>query len=260
MRSNLVGRMFSLMLILMLGITVTLTMPPMAMAQRAPAQAFNPRDISGYWDLTVPAGSPNALSNNRPPMTPWGTEQFRKVRSEFSAAALGNKISAPKAEWNDPLAVCDPPGFPRMLWLPKTPGTRLLVTNDEVYQFFEFARTWRELWTDGRKLSTEAEPRWIGYSSARWDGNTLIVDSAGFMEASWLDQYGSPHSDELRVEERYRLVDKDHLELTMSVTDPKTYTAPWVSDKKTFVRVEKTTRSAFNDLSENFCVWSRDRQ
>jgi hypothetical protein len=187
-------------------------------------------------------------------------EQFSKVKNGYSGTALGNGVSAPQADWNDPLAWCDPPGFPRILWLPATPGIRFLETGDEVFQFFEFARTWRELWTDGRKLSDEAEPRWIGYSTARWEGNTFIVDSAGFMEASWLDQYGSPHSDQLRVEERYRLVDRNNLELIITVTDPKTYTAPWVSDRRTFVRVATPARSGFNDLSENFCVWSRDKK
>jgi hypothetical protein len=137
---------------------------------------------------------------------------------------------------------------------------RFLEVGDEIFQFLEYGRTWRELWTDGRKLSPDAEPRWYGYSSARWEGNTLIVDSGGFMQASWLDQYGSPHSDELRVEERYRLVDRNNLELVITVTDPKTYTAPWVSDRKMFARVEKTGRSPFNDLSENLCVWSSDRR
>ena len=242
--------------VLMLGLAVLLAFP-----QTAPAQAFNPRDISGYWDLTAkPAGTLNALSNNRPPMTPWGTEQFNKTRSQYSGAALGNKVSVPEKDWNDPIAWCDPPGFPRILLLPGTPGIRFLVTPDEVFQFFEFGRTWRELWTDGRKLSPDAEPRWIGYSSARWEGNAFIVDSAGFMDASWLDQYGSPHSDELRVEERYRLVNRDNLEVIITVTDPKTYTAPWVSDRRTFVRVATPSRSAFKDLSENLCVWSRDKK
>jgi len=193
-------------------------------------------------------------------MTAWGKEQFSKVKSEFSAAPLGNGVSAPEKDWNDPIRICDPAGFPRLLWLPKTPGIRFAVNADEVFQFSEYNRTWRELWTDGRKLSPEAEPRWYGYSTARWQGNTFIVDSTGFMDATWLDQYGSPHSDELRVEERYRLVDKDHLELIVTVTDPKTYTAPWVSDKKIFVRVSTPKRSTFNDLSENLCVWSADKR
>ena len=244
---------------LVLVLAAVLLWPLTSLAQ----SSFNPRDISGYWDLTQagrPQGALNALSNNRPPMTAWGSEQFAKVKSGSGNAALGNKVSAPQAEWNDPLSRCDPPGFPRILFLPETPGMRFLEVGDEIFQFLEYGRTWRELWTDGRKLSPDAEPRWHGYSSARWEGNTLVVDSAGFMEASWLDQYGSPHSDELRVEERYRLVDRDHLELAITVTDPKTYTSPWVADKRTYVRVQKTARSPFNDLTENLCVWSKDRK
>jgi hypothetical protein len=192
-------------------------------------------------------------------MTPWGQEQFAKTRTEFSSAALANKVSAPPAERNDSTAWCDPPGYPRILFMPETRGMRFLVTPDEIFHFIEFSRTWRELWTDGRKLSPEAEPRWYGYSTARWEGNTLLVSSSGFMEASWLDQYGSPHSDQLQVDERYRLLDRNRLELVVTVTDPKTYTAPWVGTPRIYARVEKS-RSPFNDIAENLCVWSQDRR
>jgi len=228
----------------------------------ATSQSFNPRDISGYWDLTDTGRSPDALNsigNNRPPLTPSGQEQFDQVRTQYGATLLGNGIVVTEAEANDPTAWCDPPGFPRILWMPETEGFRFLQNSDEVFQFIGFHRTWRELWTDGRALSPDAEPRWFGYSTARWENAAFVVDSTGFMAGSWLDQYGSPHSFDLRVEERYRLLDADHLELVMTVTDPATYTAPWVGEPRIYARVE-TPQSQYNDLAENFCVWSETRR
>jgi hypothetical protein len=64
------------------------------------------------------------------------------------------------------------------------------------------------------------------------------VESIGYDDRTWLDHFGSPHSDEMRLEERYRRIDPDHLELSMTLTDPKTYTKPWVGDKITFDRAK----------------------
>src|SRR6478672_2183508 len=124
------------------GLAAILAFSSMTLAQPAPAQSVKSPDISGYWDLVPgPAGSLYTLSNKRPPMTAWGKEQFSKVRNEFSGTALGNGVSAPQKDWNDPLRLCDPAGFPRILWLPKTPGMRFSVNPDEVFQFLEYSRT-----------------------------------------------------------------------------------------------------------------------
>jgi hypothetical protein len=128
---------------------------------------------------------------------------------------------------------------------------RFAQTKEEVLQFFERDRVWRNIWTDGRKLNEDAEPRWYGYAVGRWEGDTFVVETTAIDERSWMDQYGSPHSDQLRIEERYRRVDRDHLELTA-----KTYTRPWVGDKKIFLRVDRPVQSEFNDLRENICTWS----
>lgn len=221
-------------------------------------QNFDPHDLSGYWDITkigLPAGALNSTSNNRPPMTPWGQEKFRKAKSGYDGKVLGNGIANEK-DWNDPVLLCDPTGFPRIMWHPIPPGMRFAQTNEEVLQFFEDGRTWRDIWTDGRKLpSPDADLRWYGYSVGHWEGDTFVVNSNGFDESTWLDQYGSPHSDEMTVEERYRRVSRDRLEMTLNITDPKTYTGVWKGDTKIFQRVEKP-RSVFNDFDENICAYS----
>ncbi len=128
----------------------------------------------------------------------------------------------------------------------------IVETPRRVFQFFEWAHAWRVIWTDGRELPVDPEPRWMGYSVGRWEGNEFVVSSVGFDERTWLDHFGHPISDEARFEERYRRVDGDTLELTMTLTDPKAYARPWVSEKKTF-RLDPR-----HEIEELFCVPSEN--
>jgi hypothetical protein len=98
--------------------------------------------------------------------------------------------------------------------------------------------------------------RWYGYAVGHWEGDTFVVNSNNFNDATWLDQYGSPHSDQMIVEERYHRLDHDHLEMILNIADPKTYVGTWKGDKKIFQLVEKPARSEFNDLPENICAFS----
>jgi hypothetical protein len=237
--------------------------PPKAKAPAASNKSFEPHDLSGFWDLTntgLVAGALNETSNNRPQMTPWGLEKFRKTKTG-DAKALSNGASKDEKEWNDPIRWCDPTGFPRIMWNPTPAGMRFAQTGDELIQFFQNNRVWRDIWTDGRKLpGDDADSRWYGYAVGHWEGDTFVVNSNNFDDHSWLDQYGSPHSDEMTVEERYRRVDHDHLEMTLNITDPKTYVGTWKGDKKTFKLVENPTRSAFGDFPEDICAWSETKR
>src|SRR5262245_19858800 len=229
----------------------------------ASSKTFDPHDLSGFWDITnsgLPRGALNVTSNSRPQMTPWALEKFKKTKTG-EANALSNGAFKNEKEWNDPIRWCDPVGFPRILWSPKPAGMRFSQADEEVIQFFETDRVWRDIWTDGRKLpNADADSRWFGYSVGHWEGDTFVVNSNNFTDTSWLDQYGSPHSDEMTVEERYRRVDHDHLEMILNITDPKTYVGAWKGDKKIFQLVEKPARSAFNDFPEDICVWSETKR
>ena len=92
--------------------------------------------------------------------------------------------------------------------------------------------TYRQIFTDGRDLPRDPNPSWMGYSIGRWDGDTLLVQSIGFTDRSWLSSLGDPHSEDLRLTERYRRIDFGHMELEVTEDDPKTYRKPW---SKTFV-------------------------
>jgi hypothetical protein len=91
----------------------------------------------------------------------------------------------------------------------------------------------RIIWTDGRPLPKDPDPRWNGYSVGRWvDDYTFVVETTGLNPRSWLDHVGRPHSEQLRVEETYHRVDRDNLTLTMRIIDPKMYTEPWFAMNK----------------------------
>jgi hypothetical protein len=91
----------------------------------------------------------------------------------------------------------------------------------------EMDATYRQIFTDGRPLPVDPQPSWKGYSSATWDGDTLVVKTNGFRDGIWLDRSGSPVTDAATITERYRRVTYGKLEIDIAVDDPKAYTAPW---------------------------------
>jgi hypothetical protein len=91
---------------------------------------------------------------------------------------------------------------------------------------YEVETIFRQIYTDGRPLPDDPSPTWLGYSVGRWDGDTFVVDTKGFNDLSWLDARGHGHSEDMRVEERFRRQDYGHMDLTITVTDPKVFTKP----------------------------------
>jgi hypothetical protein len=87
--------------------------------------------------------------------------------------------------------------------------------------------TYRQIFLDGRELPSDPNPTWMGYSTGHWDGDTLVVESLGFNDRTWLDYSGNPHTEALRIEERFRRVDHGHISLDMTYTDAGAYAQPW---------------------------------
>jgi hypothetical protein len=105
----------------------------------------------------------------------------------------------------------------------------------------------RQIFLDGRKPVKDPEPRFMGYSSGKWEGDTLVVETVGFNDQTWLDVMGHPHSDALRVIERFRRRDTGHLEIEIMIDDPKMYTKP-------ITYTPKATLVPDEDLLEYFCA------
>ena len=91
----------------------------------------------------------------------------------------------------------------------------------------EFNASYRQIFTDGRPLPADPQPSWNGYSSGRWDGDTLVVQTNGFRDDLWLDMSGSPLTSAAKVTERFRRVNYGRLDIDVTVDDPKAYTKPW---------------------------------
>jgi len=241
-----------------------------AQAQKASAtkaKPFDPRDISGIWKN--PGGFDVALGNERPPMTAWGKEQWSKTRSSARNSPLSFGFYQDQKDWNDPLFQCDPSGYPRNL---DYTNYRFVKLPNEFVMFFERDHTWRDLWTDGRKLPDNPKPRWYGYATAHWDGDTLVVESSGYDERAWVDPYGSIHSDQMRLEERFKRLDHDDLEFSLTLTDPKAYTGVWGGKKLTLKLMNSSQQiqkglwgkrpdgTAYGDMREEYCVYSIERK
>jgi hypothetical protein len=207
-------------------------------ADQKPAPA--PRhDISGIWDSPQmggiqPLGALAAPDDGKPghrvPYTPSGMETLKGTKP-----SNGTRSVLP-GDTNDPVfKYGDPQGFPRED-LYELRATQILQTPQSVVILYQFGKVWRVIWTDGRELPKDPEPRWYGYSVGKWvDDSTLVVETTGVNEKTWVDRAGRPHSADLRVEERFHRADRDHLELTVTIDDPKMYTKPWVAlDKFVF--------------------------
>ena len=210
------------------------------------------RDLSGTWDpgggTGIQAfGAKNMPSDGKPehelPYTPLGREKFLANKPGFGVTEV------PAAQVNDPVDFCDPQGTPRNS-LYELRVTQIAQLPNKVLILYEFNQVWRVIWTDGHALPKDPDPRWFGYSVGKWeDDYTFVVQTVGVDERTWLDNAGRPHSADMRVEERYHRVDRDTLELTVTIDDPQMYTKPWVALDKLPLRL----RPADFDVQEMIC-------
>ena len=201
---------------------------------RAPAPNH---DISGTWDpgpagLQILGSAAMPDDGNPQHALPYTALGLQKLGLTKPSAGFR---SALPTDSNDPAYACNPAGMPRVD-LHDVRITEILQTPLKIVILYQFDRIWRVIWTDGRDFPKDPEPRWLGYSVGKWvDATTLVVQTWGTDERTWVDRAGRPHSADLRVEERYHRVDRDHLELSVTINDPKMYTKPWVPlDKLSF--------------------------
>lgn len=217
----------------------------------ASAQSTPPRDLSGIWEPVPVNGGVQgsgakampADGKHEPPYTPAGLEAFKRNRPANGPTEVG------AAEDNDPVHMCDPQGFPRED-LFELRRTQILQTPAQTVMLYQYGKVWRTIWTDGRDLPKDPDPRWYGYSIGKWkDDTTFVVETNGMDERTWLDNAGRPHSDELRVEEQFHRVDHDTLQLTVTIDDPKMYTKPWVALDKLIFKLQPPG----SDIREMIC-------
>ena len=207
---------------------VLLAFPAVLFAQgrAAGAETATP-DLSGVWSLhTTPATRYMlyGFTKEDPPMTPWAMERFKLTKPSFGPRMVEDS--------NDPVnpttvnaAGCFPPGVPR-IYLHPFP-LEIINTPGRVIMLFEFDHFIRQIFTDGRPHNNATTgPTWMGDSTGVWQGDTLVVDTIGFNDKTWLDRGGHPHSEAMHLVERFRRLDHDTLQDDLTIEDPKAYARP----------------------------------
>jgi hypothetical protein len=152
----------------------------------------------------------------------------------------------------DRVAICEPYGFPRVMGGHPS-GPEIFMTPEVVVMYFDAGSAIRHIYTDGRKhptkegFDTDINPRWNGHSIGHWEGDTLVVDTVAPYPSNY-DQTAAPHSDQLHVVERIRLVHNDWLEVAMTLTDPVAFTKPWQ-----VTRYLRRATQKYPKVSDNTC-------
>ena len=170
-------------------------------------------DLSGIWQPR-PGYTGDIAKDLKPgevPFQPWAEALF-KHRQE----TMGKE---------DPQARCVLSGVPRENVVPYP--FKILNTNGMIVILYEALHSYRQIFMDGRELPKNPNPAWMGYSIGHWDGDTLVVESSGFVDNNWLDNGGHPGTEALRLTERFQRRDFGHIDLAMTMDDKKAYTKPW---------------------------------
>jgi hypothetical protein len=203
-----------------------------------PRTANGKPDLSGVWQYTRPPGTPPPPPRSADPepgaIIPLSvrTSQFWNLGASFKdglpfqpwAAELHRQRVAENSKDN-PDAHCLPLGVMQL----HTHGQprKMIQTAGLIVIIYEANSGLRQIFTDGRPLPTDPEPWWYGYSVGKWDGDTLVVESTHFKDLGWLDVEGSTLTESGKIIERFRRPDFGHLEIEVTIDDPKAYTKPW---------------------------------
>lgn len=204
---------------------IQLTSPHAAPSGEAPRTADGKPDLTGVWyaQRTIDPGKPEPL--------PWA----QKLLAERAA---NNGKDAPGAR-------CLPRGitnagalFP--FKLVQTPTLLVMLFEDDIPSH-------RQVFLDGRGHPSDPNPLWMGHSIGHWEGDTLVIDTVGFDDRSWLDTAGHPHTEKMHVIERFRRPDLGHLEIEFTIDDPEAYAKPW--------KIERVAElDTTDDIGEYVCT------
>ncbi len=224
------------------------------MSAPAPSTADGKPDLSGIWTTAEPnrKGSKNSADAPGDPADITASRQMANLGVDLPGGLPYQPWLVPIVkERTDNLAIDDPHircypdnflrayGLPHLLRFVQTPN--LLVVLDEMNAIY------RQVFTDARPLPKDPNPSFNGYSSAKWSGDTLIIDTIGFRDDTWIDWNGSVLTQAARVEEQMRRPDFGHLMVQVTVDDPKAYTKPWTVTLKERIVVD-------TDLIDEICL------
>jgi len=191
-------------------------------------------DLSGFWVPTMAVKHlQNLAADLKPgdvPLQPWA-EAMYKERIETNGK-------------DHPGVRCLPSGIPEKNNIPD--GLKVVQTPDQMLFLHESRTIYRQIFTDGRPLPKNAQLTWMGYSVGKWEGDTFVVETIGQNGKTWLDMRGLPGTEALRVIERFTRPNIGHMDIDVTIDDPKAYTKPW-SVKLSWTLLPDT------DLIESIC-------
>jgi hypothetical protein len=202
--------------------------PPPPPGQASPSRSLQDSADSGADQLGIQAGAPPA--DNGPPRATFfdigayieGGLPFQDWARELRAQRMADN------QKDNPDALCLPMGFMQLHGHPQP--RKIVQTPELIVIMYEGNQGLRQIFMDGRelpKVDENLQPWWYGYSVGRWEGDTLVVESVGFVDNGWLDVYGSPLTTQGKLIERWRRPSYGRLEIDVTVDDPKAYTKPF---------------------------------
>lgn len=199
----------------------------------APRTPEGKPDLSGVWNGPGPGTYERNITRDLKPgdVQPWAEAFYHQRIRELGKDA--------------PRSNCLPNPFP---YYQLMDTARFVQTKDLIVVLYQgdTNSVHRTIFTDGRPLPEDPNPTWLGYSVGHWEGDTLVVETAGFNDRSWLDIEGHPHTEALHITERYHRRDFGHMDLEMTINDPKAYTKPFT------LKIPKTLLPD-TDLLESVC-------
>ncbi len=199
----------------------------------APKTSDGKPDLSGIWRLGNDRYRRNlAADGTRVPFQPWAAALFKERQG-------GQGKSNPSGR-------CLPRGVPAVMLVRDNPW-KIVQTPGAILILFDESLHYRQILADGRAFPEDPTPTWLGYSIGKWEGDTLVAETMGFNEETWLDEIGHPHSDAVHVVERFRRRTVGTMDIQITIDDPKAYTRPWGAS----VRFELLPDT---DLDEHLCA------
>ena len=186
----------------------------------APRTADGKPDLSGLWNRLSPKYARNIAADLAPgDVMPWAAALLQQRKEDLGKSYM-NVLCVPLGPGYTTTA--DITGA-EMVKIIQTPGLIVMLNPD---------LTHRQVFMDGRTLEADPNPSWMGYSVGHWDGDTLVVESNGYNDRTWLDHEGHPHTEALRITERYRRRDFGHMDVDVTLSDPKAYAKAWTVSVK----------------------------
>ena len=247
LRKSLFASMVSLTVISVLGCTQEQSSEP---SIAAPVISSDPPDLSGIWQtMNTASWNLEGHTASKMPVTnilgalggiPAGMSVVEGGEIPYLPEAL-EKRDQNRSDWTnlDPVAKCYIPGVPRSTYMPWP--FQILQTDTEIFVAYEFGSNSRTIFMD--RPGTEAPlPSWMGYSLGHWEGETLVVNVTKQVPDTWLDASGNYHGPNLVVEERYTLIDENHMQYEATIDDPDVFSRPWKIKIPLYRRMEDGAR------------------